>query len=656
MKRRRCLLAVLLAGVIAAMPVTQISFAAENTGIMVSEGESESETKAESESGSETESGSGSESGSETEEKDPNVPEGYKGIYNIADLAKIAENPDGNFMLMADMDLSGTTYNSIAVFRGVLNGNKHTIKGLKTAFIQVLEKGSISDLTFSGVEVTGNGDTGVLANVIGTGKQDQIQLSNISVTGKVTGTGNTGVIAGLVKGSNIAITGISNSANISGGTNAGGLIGLIQATDDQQSEANITITLSYNIGEVAGAQAGGLVGAVEIANLTTARNVEIANCYNAGVLTKGANMVGKVSAGNGRTILNKCIGIQLYYSDAAGMIGTAALLSGSTQTSACSVSNCYYYSMNPVYAFADAANITGTATALDDVQVRTQAYFKEFDFSTIWGLDEKVNGGYPYLRQTALLPVQYVTPTAGTVLLDSKTEGKYLITERDKTVSYAGVLNEELQSVTIPSQVEINGVTYNVTAIAQAAMKGNTKIKNVSVPYSVTEVGKYAFQGCTSLVKVSSLKYAKAIYQEAFDGCTSLTTIGTTSYRITLPSVEMIGVRAFRRVSKVHRVYISSKNLTTIKKGAFRECTGMTKFNVVSTKLNSLQKYSLYGNSKLKTIIIRSSELTSSRVGTKVFKGIKSTATFYVPSAKISSYKSIFKSKGAGSKFKIKSV
>ena len=32
MKRRRCLLAVLLAGVIAAMPVTQISFAAENTG------------------------------------------------------------------------------------------------------------------------------------------------------------------------------------------------------------------------------------------------------------------------------------------------------------------------------------------------------------------------------------------------------------------------------------------------------------------------------------------------------------------------------------------------------------------------------------------------------------------------------------------------
>lgn len=172
----------------------------------------------------------------------------------------------------------------------------------------------------------------------------------------------------------------------------------------------------------------------------------------------------------------------------------------------------------------------------------------------------------------------------------------------------------------------------------------------------MTEVGKYAFKGCTSLVKVSTLKYVKNIYQEAFDGCTNLTTIGVTNYRITLPSVEMIGVRAFRRVPKVHRVYISSKNLTTIKKGAFRECTGMTKFNVVSTKLNSLQKYALYGNSKLKTIIFKSEHLTKSNVGSKTFSGIKSTATFTVPAGSVQNYKDLFKSKGAGSKFKVKSL
>ena len=47
----------------------------------------------------------------------------------------------------------------------------------------------------------------------------------------------------------------------------------------------------------------------------------------------------------------------------------------------------------------------------------------------------------------------------------------------------------------------------------------------------------------------------------------SLTTIGATNYRITLPSVEMIGVRAFRRVSQVHRVYISSKKSDYDQKG-----------------------------------------------------------------------------------------
>ena len=137
-----------------------------------------------------------------------------------------------------------------------------------------------------------------------------------------------------------------------------------------------------------------------------------------------------------------------------------------------------------------------------------------------------------------MLPVSYVAPTAGTVLIDSKTGGKYLVSTRSKAVSYAGVLDEEITSVSIPSQVEINGITYNVTAIAEGALRGNTKITYVSVPYSVTEVGKYAFKGCTSLVKVSTLKYVKNIYQEAFDGCTNLTTIGVTNYRITLPSVE----------------------------------------------------------------------------------------------------------------------
>ena len=635
MKRRKYLLACLLAGVTIAMPTGQLSFAAgaQNDISLMAESESQSE--------------------SETETQDPNVPEGYKGIYKVSDLSLLSSKPDGKYMLMADLDLSSAEQASISVFRGTLDGNNHTIKGLKQALFQVLEEGTVSNLNLSGVQISGSGDTGALANVIGTGKKSAVTIQNITLTGSVTGIGNTGALAGVLKGTDVVISRIANSATVAGTANAGGLIGLVQATDDQEGAASVKLTESYNIGEVSAVTAGGLIGAAEIPNLAAARNIEIANCYNAGVLEKGANIVAKITAGNGQVVINKCVGIQFYYSVASGMVGTSTMAAGSTQTSGCSISNSYYYSMNPVYAFETGNCITGTATALNDVQIKTQSYFKDFDFDGIWALNAAENGGYPYLKQTTMLPVSYVAPTAGTVLIDSKTGGKYLVSTRSKAVSYAGVLDEEITSVSIPSQVEINGITYNVTAIAEGALRGNTKI---SVPYSVTEVGKYAFKGCTSLVKVSTLKYVKNIYQEAFDGCTNLTTIGVTNYRITLPSVEMIGVRAFRRVPKVHRVYISSKNLTTIKKGAFRECTGMTKFNVVSTKLNSLQKYALYGNSKLKTIIFKSEHLTKSNVGSKTFSGIKSTATFTVPAGSVQNYKDLFKSKGAGSKFKVKSL
>ena len=459
-----------------------------------------------------------------------------------------------------------------------------------------------------------------------------------------------------MKGTDVVISRIANSATVAGTANAGGLIGLVQATDEQEGAASVKLTESYNIGEVSAVTAGGLIGAAEIPNLAAARNIEIANCYNAGVLEKGANIVAKITAGNGQVVINKCVGIQFYYSVASGMVGTSTMAAGSTQTSGCSISNSYYYSMNPVYAFETGNCITGTATALNDVQIKTQSYFKDFDFNGIWALNASENGGYPYLKQTTMLPVSYVAPTAGTVLIDSKTGGKYLVSTRSKAVSYAGVLDEEITSVSIPSQVEINGITYNVTAIAEGALRGNTKITYVSVPYSVTEVGKYAFKGCASLTKVSTLKYVKNIYQEAFEGCTSLTTIGATNYRITLPSVEMIGVRAFRRVSQVHRVYISSKNLTTIKRGAFSECSGITKFNVVSTKLNSMGKYALYRTGKLKTVIFKTGYLTKSNVGSKAFSGIKSTTTFTVPAGSVQNYKDLFKSKGAGSKFKVKSL
>ena len=59
------------------------------------------------------------------------VPEGYVGIYTEADLDLIRNDPDGNFILMADIDLGGKEHTPIGdylnPFDGKFNGNGHVI-------------------------------------------------------------------------------------------------------------------------------------------------------------------------------------------------------------------------------------------------------------------------------------------------------------------------------------------------------------------------------------------------------------------------------------------------------------------------------------------------------------------------------------------------
>ena len=56
------------------------------------------------------------------------VPSGYTAIRTPADLAAI--NGSGNYILMEDIDVSGTEWTPIASFSGVLDGNGHKITGL----------------------------------------------------------------------------------------------------------------------------------------------------------------------------------------------------------------------------------------------------------------------------------------------------------------------------------------------------------------------------------------------------------------------------------------------------------------------------------------------------------------------------------------------
>lgn len=192
-------------------------------------------------------------------------------------------------------------------------------------------------------------------------------------------------------------------------------------------------------------------------------------------------------------------------------------------------------------------------------------------------------------------------PQKGDVVQDDKASAKVEIADvTKKEVEYKAPANKKAKTVTIPATVEIDGVTYKVTKIADNAFKGNKTVTKVTIGSNIKTIGKNAFSGATKLKKVTIGKNVTEIEANAFKGCSSLTSI-------TLPS-----------------------NVTEIGANAFSGCK------------------------KLKTLTIKSTKLTSKTVAKNAFKGLTKETTIKVPKKKLEAYKKLFKQKGLSSKVKVK--
>ena len=89
----------------------------------------------------------------------------------------------------------------------------------------------------------------------------------------------------------------------------------------------------------------------------------------------------------------------------------------------------------------------------------------------------------------------------------SEGDFSYQLTQETKTATlqkYTGIS----QSVTIPSRIDWDGASYNVTVIGQNAFRDNTTITSINIPKGVLEIDNYAFYGCTNL-KTITIKSTK---------------------------------------------------------------------------------------------------------------------------------------------------
>lgn len=194
----------------------------------------------------------------------------------------------------------------------------------------------------------------------------------------------------------------------------------------------------------------------------------------------------------------------------------------------------------------------------------------------------------------------------GDLIQDKNKKGIYKVVTagnlsgKTGTVTYMKPAKKSAKTVTVPATITVDGIRYKVTGIAKNAFKNNRKITKITIGNNVKTVGSSAFYGCTKLKTV---------------------TLG--------------------------------KNITTIDARAFFKCTALTRITIPD-KVTRIGKQAFYGCKKLKSITIKTTKLTSKRVGKYAFKGIYQKATVKVPKSKFNTYKKLLKNRGVSKNVKIK--
>ncbi len=140
---------------------------------------------------------------------------------------------------------------------------------------------------------------------------------------------------------------------------------------------------------------------------------------------------------------------------------------------------------------------------------------------------------------------------------------KYTVTSlKDRTVTLTESLNKNLQKITPPNTIQLQNITYTVTAIGKGAFKNHKKATTATLGANILSIGDSAFEGCAKLKK-ATIKSAKlnAIGKKAFQKCKKLKTITIKSLKL-----KNIGKNAFKGIHKKATIKVPAKKLKNYKK------------------------------------------------------------------------------------------
>ncbi|MGG4217830.1 S-layer homology domain-containing protein [Paenibacillus jamilae] len=306
-------------------------------------------------------------------------------ITTAAMLDDIRTDLNAYYKLGANIQLTDYTWNPIANFAGVFDGNGYTISGLTINQPLSMNVGFFGNLTatsivrnvrFMDVNIIGNRNVGSFAGT------NFGQISNVFASGSVEalGEGTYDYAGGLVGVNSASITKSISAVNVRG-TKSAGYVGGIAGYNVQG-----TVSQSYATGQVDGlSRVGGLAGYNS--------NGTVSNSYSTGSVTTTVNRAGGLVGQNaGQVTSSYSTGLVIGSTQSGGLIG---INSGTVTNS--------YWDIT-----SSGQSTSGGGTGKTNEEMILQNTFVDWDFTNIW----MMNGASPILGQLGPADPPAVVETA----------------------------------------------------------------------------------------------------------------------------------------------------------------------------------------------------------------------------------------------------
>ncbi len=499
-----------------------------------------------------------------------------------------------------------------------------------------------------------------LGGICGRSRSNSI-IENCYNAGNVYGNGKS--IGGICGDNGATLQDCYNVGNVNGKFNVGGIVG-----GSSGSGNTIWIKDCYNRGNVIGdtEDIGGIGGYIGYSL--------VENCYSQATVSGNTNVGGICGDGRADTFQNTYYDSNLYTGDALGYYSEDATIKqteGKPSQAFESGEIAYLLQAGreePVWGQTLSGNDVQAYPVLGGAKVYQNITYQDCakdEAHTVYTYaNEQKQESYDYTLQEVKAKEPKCTEagnkayykcsvcgklytdqegtnqvSANTVVVPAKGHSFTWIIDREATEQAEGSRHEECSichekkaAVAIPklpSGIQPSQQPSEAPSEAPSQQPSESPSQQPGQDIKVPAKGtKLTAKGASYQVTSAAEKNPTVVYKGSKKQKASVTIPDTVTIDKVTYKVTSIAANAFKNNKKLKKVVIG-KNVTKIGKKAF------------------------YGCSKLKKITVKTTKLTKKNVGSQAFKGIHKKAAFKVPKKKISSYRKVFRARGAAKTTKV---